>query len=393
MNDDDTQRPRDADTHDDSHTRDDPHAGQTHDDFLWDGSGPPDPEVQALQRALAPARYRPGRAVALPPARRRVTSPLAAALIAATLLVTALGLWSAWGDAADVPASGDGHGDVASGTPAHDPASTPAPGAPRDGTAPADTAAYRAEALSGALELSELRAGDRLVTDAATRARLTIGGIGSVVVEPETQLRVESAEGAADPDAEHLLYLERGTLTASIFAAPRLFQVGTPSGIAVDLGCVYTARVDDDGGTLLSVLTGQVAFEADERRVTVPSGASTRARPGSGPGTPVWDDAPAPWRAALERVDELAARREPEAGLAAKLASALDSVLATERREDSLPLWHLASWSRLPEAERARVVERLAVLVPPPEGVTAQACLALDAEALTAWREEFAWGW
>jgi negative regulator of sigma E activity len=57
-------------------------------DYLWDKSGEPDPQIQELEQILAPLRYRP-KPLVMP---RRNYVPLA---IAATLLVALLagGLW------------------------------------------------------------------------------------------------------------------------------------------------------------------------------------------------------------------------------------------------------------------------------------------------------------
>jgi len=60
-------------------------------DYLWDKSGEPDPEIQELEQILAPLRYQP-LPLELPVVRRRNYVPLA---IAATLLIALLvgGLW------------------------------------------------------------------------------------------------------------------------------------------------------------------------------------------------------------------------------------------------------------------------------------------------------------
>jgi len=61
-------------------------------DYLWDKSGEPDPEIQELEQILAPLRYQP-KPLELPVEKRRsYFVPLA---IAATLLVALLaaGLW------------------------------------------------------------------------------------------------------------------------------------------------------------------------------------------------------------------------------------------------------------------------------------------------------------
>lgn len=61
-------------------------------DYLWDKSGEPDPQIQELEQILAPLRYQP-KPLELPAVRRRNYLSLAA--IAATLLVALLagGLW------------------------------------------------------------------------------------------------------------------------------------------------------------------------------------------------------------------------------------------------------------------------------------------------------------
>ncbi|HZM01065.1 MAG TPA: hypothetical protein VFD43_12525, partial [Planctomycetota bacterium] len=236
-----------------------------------------------------------------------------------------------------------------------------------------------------------------LVTQADARVELRVGPIGSVTVEPDTRLRIEDPSGAgagagtSASDGEYLLWLERGSISASIFAAPRLFQLGTPSGIAVDMGCAYTASVDEAGITRLAVTLGQVSFETAQRKVLVPSGASVRAWPGRGPGTPVWDDAAPGFRVAVEWLDEALASGQwtelvngPQDGTAA--------VLMTQRSQDSLSLWHLLD-SDADLRLREPVYERLAALAPPPEGVTREGCLARDGEQLLAWRDALGWAW
>lgn len=66
------------------------------DDYLWDKSGEPDPEIQELENILAPLRYQPAPLEMpneLPATRRRNYFPLLA--IAATVLIALLatGLW------------------------------------------------------------------------------------------------------------------------------------------------------------------------------------------------------------------------------------------------------------------------------------------------------------
>jgi hypothetical protein len=99
----------------------------------------------------------------------------------------------------------------------------------------------------------------------------------------------------------------------------------------------------------------------------------------------VWDDAAPEFRAAVERLDE-------SIGSAATPAAELATVLATERTEDSLSLYHLLD-SALDDAPRAQVYERLVALAPQPEGVTRAGCLAREPAQLLAWRDAMGWAW
>jgi hypothetical protein len=213
-----------------------------------------------------------------------------------------------------------------------------------------------------------LKVGQWLETDSTSRASIGIAEIGQVEIEPNTRLRLLQAR----PN-EQRLSLARGVMQARLIAPPRLFFVETPSAVAVDLGCYYTLAVDDAGRSLLRVTRGQVAFVLDGRESVVPAGARCETRPGIGPGTPFFDDAPAALRGALEQLDF-------EKGG----ARALDTVLAAARRRDSLTLWHLLA--RVSPADWDRVYDRLASLVPPSAGVTRAGVRRRDAMMLSRWR-------
>lgn len=216
--------------------------------------------------------------------------------------------------------------------------------------------------------------GQTLETDASSSAEIEVGLIGTVEVAPNSRVRLVEAQLT-----EHRLALDRGTLSARIIAPPRLFFVDTPSAVAVDYGCAYTLTVDDAGAGLLHVTSGQVALEVHGRSSLVPTGAACATRPGTGPGTPYFLDASEALRSALTAFDF-------EAGG----ETALATVLAEARPKDSLSLYYLISRSG---QSRAAVYDRLASLVPPPEGVTRDAVVALDAEALKLWHDEIEYSW
>jgi len=214
-----------------------------------------------------------------------------------------------------------------------------------------------------------LRVGESLETDAISRARLDVGVIGQVEIEPNSRLRLLQAE-----TTDHRLALDRGTIHAKIWAPPRLFFVVTPSATAIDLGCEYTLAVDEKGASVLQVTSGWVALEFAGRESIVPAGAMCVTRAGYGPGTPYLEDATERFRAALERFDFESGGSEE-----------LGTVLSEARNMDSITLWHLMM--RVGSADRARVYDRLAAVVPPPKSVTRDGVLKGDPGMLEAWQK------
>jgi hypothetical protein len=325
------------------------------DESLFDKSLPPDPEVEQLERLLASERWKPAAPPRLPLPWPRVLLRAAAAVVAAGGLA-ATGLWLAHarGGATQFELA-DASGDVRV----------------VDGLLSTSTPA---DAAGG----GTLRRGARVVCGSGASARVRVADVGYVTLEGDTRVRVERSaapDESAEREGAFQLYLERGSVSASIFAAPRIFELGTPSGIAVDLGCIYRTTVDDAGHTTLSVVLGKVSFEAEGRKVHVPSHASCRALPGIGPGTPVWDDASDAYRADVATLDgsgDASGRtrgakpgESSSAPLDAATAAALEHVIEKSRTKDSLTLWHLLDDPRA--QVRVKVFDRLAELVPPPD--------------------------
>jgi hypothetical protein len=222
--------------------------------------------------------------------------------------------------------------------------------------------------------------GQWLETDANSRAQIEVGSIGQVEIDPNTRVRLVETKLT-----EHRLELAQGKMSARIWAPPRLFFVDTPAGVAADLGCAYTLEVDDQGVGLLHVTSGWVALQLKDRESMVPAGATCATRPGTGPGTPYFDDASEKFRVALAKLDFGYAVDVPD------LQTPLESVLAESRPRDTLTLWHLLS--RVNESERARVYERMAALVPPPDGVTREGVLQLNESMLQLWKDNLETAW
>ena len=226
-------------------------------------------------------------------------------------------------------------------------------------------------------ERGRLAVGQWLETDGDSRAQIDVGSIGQVQIDPNTRVRLVETK-----PTEHRLELAQGRMSARIWAPPRLFFVDTPAGVAADLGCAYTLEVDGQGIGLLHVTSGWVALQLKDRESMVPAGATCATRPGIGPGTPYFDDAPEVFRIALSKFDF-----EPHAYWSPNL----DVILKEARPRDTLTLWHLLG--RVEESDRARVYERMAALVPPPNGVTREGVLQLNEQMLQQWKENLETAW
>jgi hypothetical protein len=334
-------------------------------DYLWDGSGEPDPEIQKLESTLARFRHQ-AQAPEFPEIRAarqpgfwlrflpsRWSFGLAAAA-AAILFMAALGIlrWSEKPKASSEP-----------GWDVESVAGTPRVESNASGRNPGT---------------AKLSIGQTLVTDNDSKANISIADIGTVNIEPNTRLRL-----IAGGHGHSRLALDRGTIHAFIWALPGEFTVDTPSAIAVDLGCSYTLQVDDSGAGILRTTLGWVGFKLDGHEAFIPAGAVCRTRPKVGPGTPYFEDASLSFREALSKFDFAASRPEER-------SSELGKILAESRQRDALTVWHLLG--RVGESERGAVYDRLATLVPPPPGVTRDGILRLDPKMLDSWWNQLGLG-
>jgi anti-sigma factor RsiW len=216
---------------------------------------------------------------------------------------------------------------------------------------------------------ANLRIGDWLETDASARAKVSVGTIGQVVVAPNSRVRMINASAE-----NHRLELARGTMSALIWAPPRLFFVNTPSAVAVDLGCAYTLTVDDHGNGALHVTSGYVALQHDGRETIISAGQMCTTRRDAGPGTPFVDDAPPALRRALDRFDF---EHAPDA---------LSEILTHVRAADTLTLFSLLE--RVAPSARGEVFDVLARHQSPPTEVTKVGIVEGNRTMLDAWSRE-----
>jgi hypothetical protein len=267
------------------------------DDYLFDKSGEPDPDVVKLESALSPLRYKKP-AVARVAKPRRTWAPKVVTLLALAAMV----LVYFWFRSTRPPEEGL--------------AVTRLEGTPRIATHDVG-------------DRGNLGVGAWLETDGTSRADIELARIGHIEVLPGSRVKLASF----GPN-EQRLELAKGAIEARVVAPPRLFVVDTPSARATDLGCAYRLEVTDPGGSLLHVKLGAVELAGEGKEAWVPATAACETRPKRGPGCPWFENASAPFIAALRRVDF------EDGG-----PDDLSTVLAEARPRDTLTLWHLGARS------------------------------------------------
>jgi hypothetical protein len=333
------------------------------DDYLWDGSGEPDPEIQKLETELGKLRHNraapafPEITIQPQSARRRFWQiPLFPRFAVAAGILAIAAISFVMIRQKPNPNSGAGW-DV-----------TRVTGAPRIGR----------DTLGAQNATGKLGVGQMLETDSRSQANIRVEEVGEIVVGPDSRLRLPDTKSGVKR-----LALDRGTIHASIWAPAGEFVIDTPSATAVDLGCAYTLHVDDSGNGVLHTTLGWVGFKLADRESFIPAGAACSTKRKTGPGTPYLEDASPAFLSALSTFDL-------ESSTPDERATALQVVLAQSRKRDALTLWHLLT--RVAEPDRGRVYDRLAHFVPAPAGVTREGILRLDRNMLDLWWNELGFG-
>jgi len=336
-----------------------PEESPMNDPYLWDGSGEPDPELQRLESLLVQFRHqevplvlpqatpaKPGyfRALILQFPRLRFA---AAGVAVGALVLIVVGVVSFH----YTPVSPSG--------PAWEVARLA--GTPQIGS----------QFIGAGQFAAKLHVGQTLETNATSRASIWQTDLGEIMIDPNSRVRLLQTD-----DRHKRIQLDIGTIHAMIWARPGQFVVDTPSAVAVDLGCAYTLQVSADGSGSIRTTRGWVGFHLNGRESFIPAGAMCPTRPTVGPGTPYFEDVSDSSRAALADFDFAANSSDVR-------SASLATVLSQARPKDGLTLWHLLS--RTDGADREKVYDRFANLVPPPTGITRDGILRLDQPMLDLW--------
>jgi hypothetical protein len=310
------------------------------DDYLWDRSGAPDPDVAGLEQLLSPLAH-DAPLDELTVRRRRRTSWIVAGSLVAIAAAVAI-----------VIALPD----------------------PRPAVACNGREGFAFSGIGGAVSCGGAKVSSGVLPVGGTldtgrhEAALTIADIGSARLGAGTEIRLERT------DAErHQLALERGQMHAKVIARPRLFAVTTAHADVVDLGCEYDITIGERGEGALHVISGLVELATKAGAlVIVPEGCDAKILTGKRPGLPVCAASTPEVRTAAQAYDAGDGR-------------AFEAIVAAARREDAITLFALAA---VDEPRRRTVLERLAELSPPPDAEIDVDSALVNPEHLASWRTD-----
>lgn len=306
------------------------------DDYLWDRSGTPDPEVAELEKLLSPlAHDAPLRDIA--PRTKRRPWLVGGAIVAAAAAIAIYVALPRDTKPTPVLACTNGEGFAFNGV------------------------GGKVSCGGRTLDKGTLPVGGTLETG-AHQADVVIADIGKARLGPNTTLRLARTDAT-----QHQLALDVGTMHAKVYAPPRLFTVTTPLSEVVDLGCEYDLVIAPDGTGSVTVQDGLVELATRSGNiVTIPEGCTGKIHGEGRPGLPLCTASSDPVRDAIR-------------------TGASDTIIDKAARQDAVVLLALAA---IDPARRARAFEKLAELSPPPDvEITAETVLT-NAEHLAIWQQD-----
>lgn len=316
-------------------------------DYLWDRSGAPDPDVARLESLLAPlAHTAPLDELRLARGKSRMT--MVVAIATAVAAVIALVVWWRWPVDHYEGVACTGFGFVFTGQ-------------------GGDVKCNGVDLAVGVVPLTG-------TLDTGVReAELAIADIGKAKLGAQTRVRLDHSQFGK----RHQLHLEHGRMHAKVDAVPKVFAVTTPSADVTDLGCEYTLELDRSGAGKIEVLTGQVELETGKGALLLaPAGTHARLLPGRRASLPLATSAAPKLVAAVRELEATSDFADP-----ARIAE----VLAAADVRDAITILNL--YRVVPVAQKPTVLETLAKLVCPPQGLTVDEAMS-DKALLEMWLDE-----
>ena len=209
-----------------------------------------------------------------------------------------------------------------------------------------------------------LKIGEKLFTDSESRARLKVGLVGEIEIEPKSEIQIIETK-----TSEYRLILSKGQIAARTWVAPKLFSVKTSSSVVTDLGSKYDLSVDEQASTLIQVKSGWVLMEYKNRRILLCAETTCISDSSKGLGVPVSNEASSTFKESLYKLDfENSSKNE------------LAILLSEAKKKDLITLFHLLK--HLDNESRGMIYDRISLLFKMPQRITREGIVHGDKDMM-----------
>jgi hypothetical protein len=202
-------------------------------------------------------------------------------------------------------------------------------------------------------------------------ATVEIARLGILNAKPGTQLELNTTG-----PTQHRLTLSRGEIDVRVWAPPGRVGVHTPAGDVIDLGCIFSLAVDEDGAAHLTVHTGWVNLVNTHGNSFVPAGASASMMAEREPQVPLYDDASDTFKRAVRALESNTEVGDP---------SSIGTITQEARPRDAITLLLLSSIDGLDRNTRTALLETANKLQPAPTPDAVQRIVNGDAQLFWQW--------
>lgn len=209
-----------------------------------------------------------------------------------------------------------------------------------------------------------IKSGEKLFTNSESRARLKLGDIGEIDIEPLSEVQFIETE-----TSEHKLILSRGQITFRTWDMPKLFSINTPSSDIKDFKATYTVNVSAESSTKVQVNSGYVMLSDQNRKSLLIAGTTCISKMQKGPGTPYASSASNSFIYLLNKID-----------FEADGLNNLDLLLSESRKEDIISLFYLLRQND--SIVRGKIFDRIIFLSDMPQKITREEIMNGDKDLM-----------
>jgi hypothetical protein len=239
-------------------------------------------------------------------------------------------------------------------------------------------AAWEVEAVSGTPVLASkvlsgggmMKAGDWLITNDESSAKIIAGQLGEIYIEPNSRIRL-----LRTLPTEHRVRMIHGRLTAEISAPPGYFFIESPAAEIINYRSSCIVELDEEGNGIIIVKEGVTAVSNKLGKSFIKEGGICEIKKGAAPGIPFLEDAPLFLVALIRRVDN---KIEMDNVF-------FISLLNSAREKDLFSLWHL--FKKVDDDRKVMIYNKMISLNNSFIGITREGILSGNPEMIERWGE------